>query len=284
MGKGLIGIGYVNRFFLGLLANFTLAKFLSAFFTITLLAGIKYAISGNFHVEYSNFLTNIGIGLLSFTLNTGFVGLFSDYLGLKGINFNLKEFLFGFNVVGVGKASSFALKEPDNVKIKVYLAMESNDGVSNTENLDKGKGKEVEYTEAPLSGRDTSSLIFSNKTNPGPGFNVPGGVVPISDDICKSIQYNSHILNQFKTMDLETAIEQRDNNIRLIGVLEHKLAYAHNTLQKIPAIPTTERNYHLKNEILYDLKNMSEIKKNAEGRTILLSARIDFILIQIQKK
>jgi hypothetical protein len=280
----------IIKFILKVLANFTLAKFISALITITALAGIKYAISGNLHVEYCNFLTNIGIGLLSFTLNTGFLGLLSEYLGLKGINFNLKQFIFGFDAIEVGKSSSFPLKEPDNVKIKVYLAMESNDDVSNSSgNLDKGKGKEVEYTEAPFStgskalpDRDISSLIFSKKTNPGPGFNVPGGVVPISDDICKHINYNSHILNQFKTMDLETAIEQRDNNLILIGVLEHKLAYAQNALEKVPTIPTTERQYNLRNEILKDLREMTEIKKNAEGRATLLSSRIQFIESKIQ--
>jgi len=274
----------IMKFILKILANFTLAKFISALITITALAGIKYAISGNLHIEYCNFLTNIGIGLLSFTLNTGFLGLLSEYLGLKGINFNLKQFIFGLYVVEVGKPSSFLLKGPDNVKIKGYLAMESNDDVSNSsDNLDKGKGKEVEYTEAPLPYNDTSSLIFSKKTNPGPGFNVPGGVVPISDDICKYINYNTHILKQFKTMDLETAIEQRNNNLTLIGVLEHKLAYAQNALEKVPTIPTTEREFKLKNQILKDLNEMTDIKKNAEGRATLLSSRIQFIESKIQK-
>lgn len=259
---------------LKILGYFTLAKFLSALITIITLAVIKYAISGNLHVECCNLLTNIGIGLLSFTLNTGFFGFLSEYLDLKGINFNLKQFIFGFDVLEAGKPS-FLLKEPDNVKIKVYLAMESNESNSSG-NLDKGKGKAI-------LDKDISHLIHPNKTNPGPGFNVPGGVVPISDDICKTINYNSHILRQFRTMDLETAIEQRNNNLTLIRVLEHKLAYAQDALQKVPTIPTTEREFNLKNVILKDINDMTHTKNNAEGRATLLSSRIQYIESQIQK-
>jgi hypothetical protein len=269
----------IAKLVLKILASFTLAKFLSALITIVSLAGIKYAISGNLHIEYCNFLTNIGIGLLSFTLNTGFLGLISEFLGFKGINFNLKQFIFGFDVVEVGKSSSLPLffeEGPEGVKIKVYLAMESNDVSNSSDNLDKGKGKDLPF-------RDIESLIHPNKTNPGPGFNVPGGVVPISDDICKTINYNTHILRQFRTMDLETAIEQRNNNLTLIRNLEYKLAYAQDALQKVPAIPTTEREFRLKNVILKDLNEMTESKKNAEGRATLLSSRIQFIESKIEK-
>jgi hypothetical protein len=37
------------------LANFTLAKFCGALITVTILAVVKYIISGNFHIEYSDF-------------------------------------------------------------------------------------------------------------------------------------------------------------------------------------------------------------------------------------
>jgi len=256
---------------LKILASFTLAKFLSALITIITLAAIKYAISGNLHVEFCNFFANVGIGLLSFTLNTGFFTLLSDYLGFKGINMNLNQFMFGLNVGEVANPSSFTIKEADNAKIKVSLAMESNDDVSNSSNnLDKGKGK-------ALPDRDISSLIHPKGTNPGPGFNVPGGVVPISDDICKSINYNSHILRQYRTMDLEIAIEQRNNTLTLIRVLDHKLAYAQNALQQVPTIPTNEREYKLRNVILKDINDMTQTKSNSEGRAILLKSRIEFI-------
>jgi hypothetical protein len=38
-----------------LLANFTLAKFASAFVTIITVALIKYMVSGNFYIEYCEF-------------------------------------------------------------------------------------------------------------------------------------------------------------------------------------------------------------------------------------
>ena len=50
--------------------NFTLAKFGAAFFTIITVALVKYLISGNFHIEYSEFFNNVAIGLLGWTINT----------------------------------------------------------------------------------------------------------------------------------------------------------------------------------------------------------------------
>lgn len=262
----------INNVFKKVLANFTLAKFLSALITITLLAAIKYIVTGNFYLDYSNFLTNIGVGLLSFTINTGFFSLLSEYLGINGINFNLKELIFGFETIQIG--DTYSSNGSDKLKTKVYLAMESNEESNPNIPLDKGKG--VQTTVLPSS-------PFLPKTNPGPGFNVPGGVVPIRDDICKSINYNTHILNQIKTMDLETAVEQRDNNLKLIHVMDHKLAFSTNALAGIPAIPTTEYEFRLKNQIHRDLKEFTDTKNSAEGRTALLNSRIEFILGQIRK-
>jgi len=44
--------------------NITLAKFLSAFITIVIISGVKYAISGGFYLEYSYFFENIAVGLV----------------------------------------------------------------------------------------------------------------------------------------------------------------------------------------------------------------------------
>lgn len=44
--------------------NFTLAKFLGAVFSITIISSLKYYISGSFHIEYCEFWNNLGIGLL----------------------------------------------------------------------------------------------------------------------------------------------------------------------------------------------------------------------------
>lgn len=268
-----------NSVLINVLANFTLAKFLSALITITLLATIKYIVTGNFYIDYSNFFTNIGVGLLSFTINTGFFGLLSEYLGINGINFNLKELIFGFETIQMGDA--YSSNGSDKLKTKVYLAMESNEEPNPNIPLDKGKGVQ---TTLPSSTEDRNfSSPFLPKTNPGPGFNVPGGVVPIRDDICKSINYNTHILNQIKTMDLETAIEQRDNNLKLINMMDQKLAFSTNALAGVPAIPTTEYEFRLKNQIHRDLKEFTDTKNSAEGRTALLNSRIEFIIGQIRK-
>lgn len=133
-------------------------------------------------------------------------------------------------------------------------------------------------------GLDAKSLIYPKRVNPGPGFNVPGGEVPIRDEICQHIDYNTHILKQFKTMDLEIAIEQRNNNLNLIHWLDNKLSFAENALAKIPTIPTTEYEFRLKNQIIKDLNDMHNKKVRSEARITLLNSRIQFIEINIDKK
>src|SRR5277367_476050 len=80
-----------------ILINITLAKFISTLCTIVIAASIKYLISGNFVLEYKDFLNNVALGLLTWTINFSLIIFITDFLGIKGINFNLKEFLFGFN-------------------------------------------------------------------------------------------------------------------------------------------------------------------------------------------
>jgi hypothetical protein len=218
---------------------------------------------------------------LGFTINTGFIGLLSDFLGINGINFNLKDLIFGFQTIQVDNTST--PKGVDKFKVKLYLAMESGEFSNTNKPLDKGKG--IETTSPPFTtGTTDFSSIVSPRINPGPGFNVPGGEVPIRDDICKHINYNSHILNQFKRMDLETAIEQRNNNLRLIHVMNHNMAIVKDTLTKIPAIPTNDFEFGLKEQLLQDFKRFNETKLQAEGRTTLLNSRIEFIEKKIENK
>jgi hypothetical protein len=295
-----------------ILVNFTLAKFGAALFTITIVALIKYMISGNLHIDYCEFWNNVEIGLLGWTLNTATISWLSEYFSIKGINFNLKQFIYGYNIIGGGDDSS------SNFKIKLYNAMESEDGSDPSKQIDKGKGIDNGYIESegeneakPLDkgkgidrivhpirlgpgycteppfvtwskvfpGVDPASVFFPKTINPGPGFNVPGGEVPIRDEICKHIDYNSHILNQFKKMDLKTAVEQRDNYMRYIQVMEQKTTFAQEALSKVPAIPTNEYEYKLKNTILRDLDNLSKAKIRAEAKATLLNSRIEFIEI-----
>jgi hypothetical protein len=300
-----------------ILISFTLAKLAGALFTITIIALIKYQISGNLHIDYSEFWNNVAIGLLGWTINTATMGWLSEYLSLKGINFNLKQFFYGYDIMGAGNHWP-----SEKFTAKLYNAMESNDESYQGKHVDKGKGIDKGYTEGsnesvneakPHKGKgidkivhpvdigpgysteppfvtwskvfpgiDPTSVFFPKTINPGPGFNVPGSEVPIQDEICKHIDYNSHILSQFKNMDLKTAIEQRDNYLKYIQVINQKVTFAQDTLSKVPEIPTNEYEYKLKNTILKDLEKLSQAKIRAEAKTTLLNSRIEFI--QINRK
>src|SRR6266496_3000591 len=211
------------------------------------------------------------------------INLLTEHLGIKGINFNLKEFIYGYNTIKVSLESS-----TEDPKSKLYHAMESDEESNPIKRLDKGKGidqeshpfynrdtlsggavadtetrqldkgKEVAQHTEPVEphmftwsrvfpGADPTSVFFPKKINPGAGFNVPGGEVPIRDEICQHIDYNTHILRQFKKMDLETAIKQR------------------------------------KNKILRDLDSLNRDKLRAEARATLLTSRIEFIEGKINK-
>jgi hypothetical protein len=298
-----------------LLVNFTFAKFAAALVTIIMVALIKYKVSGNLHIEYCEFGNNVAIGLLGWTINTAALGWLSEYFGLKGINFNLNQILYGYHKMGGDSSSS------KDFKPKLYNAMESDDRLDPSQQTDKGKGIDKGNTEGnaeseaksldkgkgidkklhPVElgpghcteppfvtwsrvfpGVDPASVFFPKTINPGPGFNVPGGEVPLRDEICKHIDYNSHILSQFKKMDLKTAIEQRDNYLRYIQVINEKTAFAQETLSKVPEIPTSDYEHRLKNTIFRDLHDLNEKKIRAEAKAILLNSRIEFI--QINRK
>jgi hypothetical protein len=311
--------------------KFTIARFLSAAITIIIVAFIKYWIWGNFTIEYSDLVGNVSMGLIGWTINTGLMGMLTEYLDLKGINFNLNQFLFGLDTMKMDGAYS-----PETIKSgpKVYNAMES-DGESGNTPLDKGKSidrqahpfykggegtdkgiesdemeldksnemevdKEVGWpryvpsgmtpvSEPPFAtwyrlhpGVDPRSIFFPKKINPGPGFNVPGGEIPIRDDICQYIDWNSHFLSQWKRMDLETAIDQKKNYLLRVSVLTQKLNYAQEVFNKIPEIPRTEHEFNLKNQILKDIEELSINKTRTEARVILVNSRIEFIEIQIK--
>ena len=358
------------------LANFTLAKFCGALITVTILAVVKYIISGNFHIEYSDFLNNVAIGLLGWTINTGLMGWLTEYLGIKGINFNLNQFIYGFETMKVGETTKMGETSSvlEDGKPKLYNAMDSGEGsssgkksgsrkggykergrdvrvhpypqhgrrivrswtfddesdnasnnghesdtemegapsnkgksVSSTSHselpldkgksiapsdamqelpLDKGKGIEAvnptQGTPLPIWTKpfpviDPNLVLFKPRINPGPGFAVPGGEVPIRDPICEHIDYNGHILSQFKNMDWETAMKQRYNYLLCGHNMNSKIAFAQETLNKVPTIPTTEYEFKLRNQILRDLEGLNRVKVRSEARSTLLEARIKFI-------
>jgi len=295
-----------------------LAKLCGAIFTVTILSMIKYYMSGSFHIEYCDFWNNVAIGLLGWTINTGIIGWLTEYLGIKGINLSIYELFFGMDTMKQGGNSTIVDYKP-----KLYNAMDLDEEFDSGQNLDKGKGidreahpnydgnsggksgdlssdiqqsdkgkgKEVASASEPpfvtwskvFPGLDPASL-FPKRINPGPGFNVPGGDVPLRDEICKHIDYNSHILRQFQNMDLETAIEQRNNNLTFVRVLDNKIAYAQGVYAKIPTIPTTEYEFKLRNQIIRDLEGLNRDKVRSEARATLLTSRIQFIEIQINNQ
>ena len=302
-----------------ILINVTLTRFLGALFTVTLVAFIKYYLTGSLHINYADFANNVGMGLLGWIINLVSISSFSEYLGIKG-NFNMHQLFFGLQPMGPGEGPS-----SDTFKPKLYNSMESDDnsdsnksldkgkgidksvlpvydgGTSSTQPLDKGKGIDrtvhptytgtniEQATEPPFAvwsrlypGVDPASVFFPKTINPGPGFNVPGGEVPISDEICKHIDYNSHILSQFKKMDLKTALEQRDNYVKYIQVIDQKATYAQDVFSKVPSTPTTQQEFQLKNQILKDLEELRIARMRAEAKATLLNSRIEFI--QINRK
>lgn len=367
------------------LTNFTLAKFCGAMTAIIILATVKYLITGDFHIEFSNYWNNIGFGLLGWTINTGIIGLLTEYLGIKGININLNQLIYGFDTMKTGDTSSTPFVE--DTKPKLYNAMdsgessnsgkksgsskggfrnggrdvrvhpyprdgrravrswtfddESDNGSDNGSNqgnnpdsgsdtemeggpsnrnkskkltpfsvseastvaepkhnkgllLDKGnanlglpadsmdKGKAIEAPFFSIFSKvspylDATSLPSPEKLNPGPGFNVPGGEVPLRDEICQHIDYNGHILNQFKTMDWDTAHVQRRNYMLNIQYMAARIAHAEGALSKIPTIPTNDQEFMLRNKILSDIESLSKIKVRSEARIALLESRLNFI-------
>jgi hypothetical protein len=85
-------------------------------------------------------------------------------------------------------------------------------------------------------------------------------------------------------MDLETAIEQRNNNLNYVKLLEGKLAFAEDALAKVPDVPTNDYEFRLKNQILRDLDAMRKDKIRTEAKATLLGSRIQFIESLINKK
>ena len=75
-------------------------------------------------------------------------------------------------------------------------------------------------------------------------------------------------------MDLYTAIKQRDNNLTFVRRLDDKLAYARDALNKVPANPTTEQEFRLKNKILNDLEVLERDRIRADARATLINSRV----------
>ena len=84
-------------------------------------------------------------------------------------------------------------------------------------------------------------------------------------------------------MDLETAIQQRNNYLTHLKILSGKFAYAQDALTKVPAIPTTEYEFRLRNQILSDLEAMNRDRIRLEARATLINSRVEFIESKMNK-
>lgn len=146
---------YIKRIINFGLNNFTLAKLLGGLFTAFAVALLKYCISGSLQIDYCEFWNNLGVAFLGWTINTGIISWLTEHLGIKGINFNLNQFIYGFDTMKAGQ-----VYYGEDFKPKLYHAMGS-DGESNpNRGLDKGKG--VDKETHPNYDRDTG--IVGNNT------------------------------------------------------------------------------------------------------------------------
>ena len=56
-----------------------------------------------------------------------------------------------------------------------------------------------------------------------------------------------------------------------------KIAFAEQALNKVPAIPTNEHEFRLRNQILRDLEGLHRVKMRSDASIALLNTRIEFI-------
>ena len=66
----------------------------------------------------------------------------------------------------------------------------------------------------------------------------------------------------------------------------NKIAYAEQTLNKVPAIPRNEMEFKLRNQIIRDLEHLNMVKNRSDASVALLNSRIKFIQdeINLQEK
>lgn len=123
-----------------------MARFISAFITIIIIALFKYIISSGFTIDFYDLFNNIALVLLSWLINTNMINLLTEYFNIKGINFNLRQIFFG----------PYAIITPSydtkNLADTINMAMES------SESSDKSKGVDREYNETSPTYRDPEDI------------------------------------------------------------------------------------------------------------------------------
>jgi hypothetical protein len=80
-------------------------------------------------------------------------------LGIKGINFSLKEFLFGMDSMKVGEQSSIEDSKP-----KLYNAMELDPELDSGQKFDKGKGIDKEAHPHYEDNKGVSTGVFGSES------------------------------------------------------------------------------------------------------------------------
>lgn len=238
-----------------------ISKLMLLSLSITIISLLKYFICGEFSFNTDNIIPNFILVHLAWLVNTGLILGLSEFLGIKGIDLNLYDF---FKVkFKVGPNDSL-----NKLENKLWNSMDASD------NLDKGKG---------IDKGNNIPLPIVKDINPGPGFDVPGGSVPLNDPICSCLGYNSHFLRQISNMSLHTAIEQRNANTAHFKGWSERIAYVKSHLAKVPEIPTNEQQLEAREAMLRDLAIYSSKKDQSEGKITLLNSRIAYIEKEISK-
>ena len=83
----------------------------------------------------------------------------TEYLGIKGINFNLKQFLFGMDTMGLDGKYSI-----EDTKSKLYNAMDVDPDSDSGQKPDKGKGIDRNLHPNYDSNMGVKPGIFGNET------------------------------------------------------------------------------------------------------------------------
>ena len=260
-----------------ILSNFTFAKFLSAFITILLVASLKYTISSGFTI-YIDLYNNMVLGLFIWLINTGLISILTDSLGIRGINFNLRQLLFGFETM---KATTSSYETKDNVKKildMINLAMESDEDLNRDESRRLDKGKEVNRGEED---KDNSRGI-------GPIYTDPEDIrrQKVLDDLNKDAirRRSSFILeeNDFEEdfFKLKTILSKMEN-MRDYNRINHKtLSISSNRYPEGVDRLSNDEIKLLVNTIINDPDVSAEVRQKVSNGTIPGRVAVNSVIIK----
>lgn len=256
-----------SNFFDQIISRFTIAKFISALLTIIIIASVKYAISGNLYIEYSEFFINVAIGLLGWSVNNSFIGLLSEFLGIKGINFNLKQLIFGLETLKEDGTSS------SENKPKLYLSMESNEQLNSSGKPNKlstgSKDKPIS-----VSSRSTTPLENSKEYWEAQCKVFKDGLSSLgkSDDLLTSGEQHAKRelsrLNMYTQEEMEKAYYENVRNMEYPG--DYEFQRRQGVLNKLSRTAEMQtESFKLKEEIRLAELAESNLSKQASVEALL---------------